>query len=104
MPVPTSPSPLRPSLLRESVHDRLRDAIVDGTLAPGEVVRDTELAAWLGVSRTPVREALLRLGESGLVRAAPNMLLFPSLFLSITVLAFIMLGDAIRDAIDPKLR
>ncbi len=40
----------------------------------------------------------------GLVRAAPNMLLFPSLFLSVTVLAFIMLGDAVRDAIDPKLR
>lgn len=72
MPVPTSPDPLRPTLLRESVHDRLRDAIVDGTLAPGEVVRDTELAAWLGVSRTPVREALLRLGETGLVRSAPG--------------------------------
>jgi DNA-binding GntR family transcriptional regulator len=72
MPVPTSPSPLRPSLLRESVHDRLRDAIVDGTLAPGEVVRDTDLAAWLGVSRTPVREALLRLGDTGLVRSAPG--------------------------------
>lgn len=72
MPVPTSPNPLRPSLLRESVHDRLRDAIVDGTLAPGEVVRDTELAAWLGVSRTPVREALLRLGDTGLVRSAPG--------------------------------
>ena len=54
-----------PSLLRDTVHDRLRDAIVDGTLAPGEVVRDTELATWLGVSRTPVREALLRLGGSG---------------------------------------
>jgi oligopeptide transport system permease protein len=40
----------------------------------------------------------------GLVRAAPNMLLFPSIFLSATVLAFIMLGDAVRDAIDPKLR
>jgi DNA-binding GntR family transcriptional regulator len=72
MPVPGSPAPLRTSLLRDSVHDRLRDAIVDGTLAPGEVVRDTELAAWLGVSRTPVREALLRLGETGLVRAAPG--------------------------------
>src|SRR5687767_11839445 len=72
MPVPDSPAPLRPTLLRDSVHDRLRDAIVDGTLAPGEVVRDTELATWLGVSRTPVREALLRLGETGLVRAAPG--------------------------------
>jgi DNA-binding GntR family transcriptional regulator len=72
MPVPSSPAPLRPTLLRDSVHDRLRDAIVDGTLAPGEVVRDTELATWLGVSRTPVREALLRLGETGLVRSAPG--------------------------------
>jgi oligopeptide transport system permease protein len=32
------------------------------------------------------------------------MTLFPSLFLSVTVLAFIMLGDAVRDALDPKLR
>lgn len=72
MPVPLDHAPIRTSLLRDTVHDRLRDAIVDGTLAPGEVVRDTELAAWLGVSRTPVREALLRLGESGLVRAAPG--------------------------------
>jgi DNA-binding GntR family transcriptional regulator len=72
MPVPSAQAPLRTSLLRDSVHDRVRAAIVDGTLAPGEVVRDTELATWLGVSRTPVREALLRLGETGLVRAAPG--------------------------------
>ena len=72
MPIPPAAAPIRTSLLRDTVHDRLRDAIVDGTLAPGEVVRDTELAAWLGVSRTPVREALLRLGETGLVRAAPG--------------------------------
>ena len=72
MPIPLEAAPIRTSLLRDTVHDRLRDAIVDGTLAPGEVVRDTELAAWLGVSRTPVREALLRLGETGLVRAAPG--------------------------------
>ena len=32
------------------------------------------------------------------------MLLFPGIFLSLTVLAFIMLGDAVRDALDPKLR
>jgi DNA-binding GntR family transcriptional regulator len=72
MPVPATLAPVRTTLLRDTVHGRLRDAIVDGTLAPGEVVRDTELATWLGVSRTPVREALLRLGETGLVRAAPG--------------------------------
>jgi DNA-binding GntR family transcriptional regulator len=45
---------------------------VDGTLAPDEQLRDTELATWLGVSRTPVREALLELGRSGLVRSLPG--------------------------------
>jgi oligopeptide transport system permease protein len=40
----------------------------------------------------------------GLIRIAPHMLLFPCLFLSLTVLAFIMLGDVVRDALDPRLR
>lgn len=40
----------------------------------------------------------------GLVRSTPHMLLLPSLFLSVTVLAFIMLGEVVRDALDPKLR
>jgi oligopeptide transport system permease protein len=40
----------------------------------------------------------------GLIRVAPHMLLFPSLFLSLTVLSFIMLGDVVRDALDPRLR
>lgn len=71
MPVPTETLPPRP-LLREGVYGRLRDAIVDGTLAPEEQLRDTELAAWLGVSRTPVREALLELGRAGLVHATPG--------------------------------
>lgn len=72
MPIPTRAEPQRPGLLREGVYLRLRDAIVDGTLAPGETVRDQELAAWLGVSRTPVREALLKLSDAGLVYAAPG--------------------------------
>jgi DNA-binding GntR family transcriptional regulator len=50
----------------------VRDAIVDGTLSPGEQLRDQELAAWLGVSRTPVREALLRLQQAGLVSSLPG--------------------------------
>lgn len=60
------------SLLRDDVYRRLRDAIVDGTFLPGEQLKDGELAEWLGVSRTPVREALLRLGASGLVVAVPG--------------------------------
>ncbi|WP_116115371.1 GntR family transcriptional regulator [Austwickia chelonae] len=72
MPVPQETTPLRRGLLREDVYSRLRDAIVDGTLAPGEIVRDSELAQWLGVSRTPVREALLRLTAAGLIHARPG--------------------------------
>jgi DNA-binding GntR family transcriptional regulator len=73
MPVPVDSARRIPrTLLRDGVYQRLRDAIVDGTLAPGEQLRDGELASWLGVSRTPVREALLRLGQVGLVHARPG--------------------------------
>ncbi|MBB2946465.1 DNA-binding GntR family transcriptional regulator [Actinoplanes lutulentus] len=60
------------SLLRENAYRSIRDAIVDGTLQPGERLNDAELAQWLGVSRTPVREALTRLEESGLVQTKPG--------------------------------
>ncbi|PFG18610.1 GntR family transcriptional regulator [Serinibacter salmoneus] len=75
MPIPTSgerQAPVSRRLLRDDVYDRMHAAIVDGTLAPGETLRDEELIAWLGVSRTPIREALLRLQEEGLVVASPN--------------------------------
>lgn len=72
MPIPAHHAPPRRALLRDDVYVRLRDAIVDGTFEPGEQLRDQDLAGWLGVSRTPVREALLRLGQAGLVLAAPG--------------------------------
>ncbi|MFN8029268.1 MAG: GntR family transcriptional regulator [Dermatophilaceae bacterium] len=74
MPIPqdAGTSALKRGLLRDDVYTRLRDAIVDGTFAPGEQLRDGELADWLGVSRTPVREAVLRLGAAGLVTTAPG--------------------------------
>ena len=50
----------------------LRDAIVTGELAPGEVIRDAELAERVGLSRTPVREALARLADDGLVETKPH--------------------------------
>lgn len=71
MPVPTQPVEAR-GLLRDDVYGQLLGAIVDGTLAPGEQLRDHELAQWLQVSRTPVREALLRLSHTGLVQARPG--------------------------------
>jgi DNA-binding GntR family transcriptional regulator len=72
MPIPQGSPAVDRTLLRDDVYRRLRDAIVDGTFRPGEQLKDGELAEWLGVSRTPVREALLRLGASGLVVALPG--------------------------------
>lgn len=71
MPIPTTAAPAR-TLLRDDVYQAIRDAIVRGQLAPGEQLRDTELGAWLQVSRTPVREALQRLAQAGLVVAEPG--------------------------------
>src|SRR5258705_6333434 len=56
----------------EQVYLRLRDLIVQGQLAPGSRVVETEVASRLGVSRTPVREALQRLQQEGFVVGAPG--------------------------------
>lgn len=50
----------------------IREAIIDGRLAPGERLKEEELARELGLSRTPIREALAVLQAEGLVDAAPN--------------------------------
>jgi DNA-binding GntR family transcriptional regulator len=72
MPVPAGHGLVAKSLLRDEAYRAIRDAIVDGTLAPGERLNDAELTAWLGISRTPVREALARLEQSGLVQTKPG--------------------------------
>lgn len=51
---------------------RLRQMILDGTLAPGETLRQEELARRLDISRTPLREALAILGAEGLVQVNPR--------------------------------
>ena len=52
--------------------DLLRDAILDGTLVPGERIRDNDLQERFGMSRTPIRLALDRLEELRLVESRPN--------------------------------
>ncbi len=50
----------------------IREAIVDGRLEPGRRLKEEELARELGISRTPIREALLVLQTEGLVESSPN--------------------------------
>ena len=64
--------PVRRVLLRDQALTLLREAIVNGNLAPGEVVKDAELAERLGLSVAPVRAALARLVDEGLVEAKPQ--------------------------------
>lgn len=72
MPVPAESGKHTRSLLREQAYVSLRDAIIDGTFRPGEKLRDAELEEWLGVSRTPIREAIGRLEAAGLVHTTPG--------------------------------
>lgn len=72
MPMPPTVTKRVRSLAREEVYAQLSAWIIDGTLQPGEALRDQDLAGQLGVSRTPVREALRRLEDEGLVETALN--------------------------------
>lgn len=60
------------TFVRQEAYLKIRDWILEGILAPGIQLRDKELAEKLGVSRTPIREALLRLEDEGLVQTKPN--------------------------------
>ncbi|MFF4981233.1 GntR family transcriptional regulator [Streptomyces sp. NPDC001046] len=57
----------RPASRTDRVRDALRHAILQGTLPPGRALVEREIAAMLGVSKTPVREALKQLHSTGLV-------------------------------------
>ena len=72
MTTPFAPLEPRGAVLGDEVYALLGEAILDGRLGAGERVRDQELAERLGVSRTPVREALQRLERAGLVEVSPN--------------------------------
>lgn len=75
-PIPVPPRPIKPIAadrsLTERVHEALRNGIVLGQLAPGSLYSVQGLADMLGVSRTPVREALIDLARQGMVRFERN--------------------------------
>ncbi|MGH3689757.1 MAG: GntR family transcriptional regulator [Microbacterium sp.] len=58
--------------MSDEAYNRLQDAIISGELRPGERLRDYELAERLGTSKTPIRHALDRLADHGLVEMQRN--------------------------------
>lgn len=59
-------------LLREKVYDQLREDMISCRLAPGTEIRESELAVRFGVSKSPVRDALMRLEREALVITLPR--------------------------------
>ncbi|WP_066517232.1 GntR family transcriptional regulator [Curtobacterium ammoniigenes] len=73
MPIPKTTVENSPrKLLRDVVYDKILAALRDGTLQHGERLNDDELVQWLGVSRTPVREAIAKLVDIGLIEMEAN--------------------------------
>ncbi len=65
-------SPIQPLGLREQVVEQVRVAIIEGRLKPNDHIAEVALTQQMGVSRTPVREALILLEREGLVVSYPN--------------------------------
>ncbi len=71
-PLARSASPILHRKKAELVYEHLREQIVNGTYAPGQRLTLADLAADLGLSQMPVREALLRLEREGLLESEPH--------------------------------
>jgi DNA-binding GntR family transcriptional regulator len=76
------------TLLRDTAYEAIRDAIVRGDIPPGAVVSNAALAEQLGLSRAPVRDALARLTDEGLVETKPQS------YTRVTLLALKEVRDA----------
>ncbi len=93
-------------LLRHVLPNSLAPAIVVAMISLGVFIASEATLSFLGIGLQPptISWGIQISDASRYFLQAPHILLFPSLFLSLTVLSFILLGDAVRDALDPKLR
>ncbi|MDR2896412.1 MAG: ABC transporter permease [Propionibacteriaceae bacterium] len=86
----------------------LTPVIVVSTIDLGGYIVTESTLSFLGVGLPDTvmswGRAIARASDLGLIRQVPHMLIFPSLFLCLTVLSFILMGEVVRDALDPKLR
>lgn len=93
-------------MLRHVLPNAIAPVIVYATIYVGIMIAAEATLSFLGVGlQLPaISWGLMISGAQTRVLSAPHLLFFPGLFLSLTVLSFIMMGDALRDALDPKLR
>lgn len=93
-------------IIRHILPNAVTPVLVLATIGVGAIIGSEATLTFLGVGlQAPANSWGLSISQAqNLFLQAPHMLLFPAIFLSMTVLAFIVLGDAVRDAFDPKLR
>ncbi len=93
-------------LLRHILPNAIAPVIVYATIYVGIIIAAEATLSFLGVGlQLPAISWGLMISDAQTrVIEAPHLLLFPGAFLSLTVLSFILMGDALRDALDPKLR
>jgi oligopeptide transport system permease protein len=93
-------------MFRHVLPNAMTPLIVLVTMSLGVIISVEATLSFLGVGiQEPTMSWGVMINQSlGRIREALHPLLFPAGFVSVTVLAFIMLGDAVRDALDPKLR
>lgn len=80
--VPSLEAVDRPTALGEQVYHTLRRHLLDGAIIAGQALQEVPLATRLGVSRTPVREALARLANEGLLVSGGRSFVVPALTLA----------------------
>ncbi|MGW0787011.1 ABC transporter permease [Streptomyces sp. NPDC002911] len=93
-------------LFRHILPNVLAPVIVVATISLGVYISAEATLSYLGLGLAPptVSWGMDISGGSSQIRVAQHILIYPSIMLSITVLAFIMLGEAVRNALDPKTR
>jgi ABC-type dipeptide/oligopeptide/nickel transport system permease subunit len=94
-------------IFRHILPNAVAPAIVVATIALGGYVAAEATLSYLGIGLQPPQISwgiMISQGDDWVTQGYPHLLLFPASFLVATVLSFILLGDALRDALDPKLR
>jgi ABC-type dipeptide/oligopeptide/nickel transport system permease subunit len=93
-------------LTRHILPNAVAPVLVFSTITVGVLIAAEATLTYLGVGlqRPAISWGLQISTGQALLRTAPHLVLFPSIILSLTVMAFIMLGDALRDALDPRQR
>jgi ABC-type dipeptide/oligopeptide/nickel transport system permease subunit len=93
-------------LIRHILPNAVAPVLVYTTITIGVLIAAEATLTYLGVGlqRPAISWGLQIAAGQNLIRTAPHLVLFPSIVLTLTVMAFILMGDALRDALDPRQR